>query len=214
MFRLTLVLAAASVVLGVGIAAAEPAVAGQRRRAREATSWASSRRRPPRTARPARAVGGGNLVYHGGKVLRTNKTVAIYWGPAGRVRDGLRHARSTSTSATSQAASGSTVERLLGVEPVLRRHRLDRLQRRRSPARSRIRARTRRAAAATPSRRRRSASAMRSSAPRSQKMVGSPDPNTTYFVFTGRGVGSCYSSWSCAFSQLLRVPQQRLGRTA
>jgi hypothetical protein len=34
-----------------------------------------------------------------------------------------------------------------------------------------------------------------------QKMVKNPDPSTTYFVFTGRGVGSCYSSGSCAFSQ-------------
>jgi len=30
------------------------------------------------------ALGGGNLLWHGGKVMRTNKTYAIFWLPAGQ----------------------------------------------------------------------------------------------------------------------------------
>src|SRR5205823_8629494 len=33
-----------------------------------------------------------------------------------------------------------------------------------------------------------------------QARVSNPDPNTVYFVFTARNVGSCYSAGTCAFS--------------
>ena len=82
MFRLTLVLAVASVVLGVGIAAAEPpspdnaAGPGNDILGVVPTQAAAH-------SEAGKGGSGGNLVYHGGKVLHTNRTVAIYWVPSG-----------------------------------------------------------------------------------------------------------------------------------
>src|SRR4029077_2356164 len=47
---------------------------------------------PTQAAAPSQAGGsakaGSNLTYHGGKVLLTNKTVAIYWSPSNAIGSG------------------------------------------------------------------------------------------------------------------------------
>jgi hypothetical protein len=79
--RLLLVLAAASLVLGAGVASASPPAPGNE--AGPGTDLVNFVPvRGDAHAQAARQSSGSNLVYHGGKVLRSNRTVAIYWGPA------------------------------------------------------------------------------------------------------------------------------------
>src|SRR3954453_16775532 len=76
-----LILAAASIVIGVGVASASPPAPGNE--AGPGTDLVNFVPvRGDAHAHAARTSSGGSLVYHGGKVLRTNRSVAIYWGPS------------------------------------------------------------------------------------------------------------------------------------
>jgi hypothetical protein len=197
-FRLTLVLAVASVVLGVGLAAAEP----------PSPDNAAGRGNDILGVVPTQAAahsgagkggGGQNLVYHGGKVLRTNKTVAIYWGPAGGFATNYASTINQYFSDV-QAASNSTSN----VYSVLNQYYDGTGSIAYSSTFSEALTDTSAYPASGCSDSVAATSICLSDAQfraEVQKMVGSPDSNTTYFVFTGRGVGSCYASGSCAFSQ-------------
>ena len=150
--------------------------------------------------------GGGNLVYHGGKVLLTNRTVPIYWVPSGwsiqsgyntlinqyfgdvaaaknatsnvyavetQYSDGTgAHIANQSTSAAAVADSNPypTSGNCTDTVSATTICLTD----------SQIRAEIQRLYAAG--------------------ALGAADANTTYFVFTAKNVGSCYSGSSCAFS--------------
>jgi hypothetical protein len=192
-----LVLAAASIVLGVGVASASPPAPGNE--AGPGTDLVNFVPvRGDAHAQAARTSSGGNLVYHGGKVLRTNRTVAIYWGPSSGFQagyDGLigqyfadvaHDSGSTGnvysvlsqyydgTGSISYASSTGTAIYDTSAYP----------------------------AGGCSDTVSQTSICLSDSQFRAEvaKVVQSPDPNTTYFVFTGRGVGSCYSSSSCAFS--------------
>ena len=205
MFRLTLVLAAASVVLGVGIAAASP----------PSPDNAAGRGNDILGVVPTQAAahsdagkggGGGNLVYHGGKVLNTNRTVAIYWAPAGATL-ATGYASTISRYFTDVAAASGRTDNVYGVETqyydVTGAH---------------IQYTSAFGGSVSDSNAYPSSGCSDSVAATSiclsdaqlraeiQSLfaagtLGTPDPNTTYFVFTAKNVGSCYSSSSCAFSQ-------------
>jgi hypothetical protein len=191
-----LVLTAACFVLGAGVAAASPPSpddpAGQGSDILGVV--------PTQAAAHAAARGGGgsNLTYHGGKVLRTNRTVAIYWGPAAGFSSG--YASTINQYFTDVAAASGQTDNVYGVETqyydgtgtIAYSSHFDGAITDTSPY---------------------PASGCSDSVSQTsiclsdlqfraevQKVVTSPDPNTTYFVFTGKGVGSCYSSGSCAFS--------------
>jgi hypothetical protein len=141
--------------------------------------------------------GGSNLVYHGGRVLRTNRTVAVYWGDPASFGSGYQ-ATINQYFADVAAASGRT-DNVYGVEtqyydatgliaysstvgaPVTDTS---------SPSNS---------CSDTVSQTSTCVSDAQIRA-RLQQLVPNPDASTIYFVFTGRNVGSCYSSSSCAFS--------------
>jgi hypothetical protein len=59
--------------------------------------------------------GGGNLVYHGGKVLTSNRTVAIYWAPAGSTF-ATGYASTISQYFTDVAAASGGTDNVYGVE--------------------------------------------------------------------------------------------------
>ena len=200
MFRLVLVLAAASVVLGVGVAAADPPspdnAAG---RGNDILGIVPTQAAAHSDAGKGGGGGGQGLVYHGGKVLRTNKTVAIYWGPASGFATNYASTINQYFGDVA-AASGSTSN----VYSVLNQY---------YDGTGSIAYTSTFSGALTDTSAYPASGCTDSVAATSiclsdaqfraevQKMVGSPDPNTTYFVFTGRGVGSCYASGSCAFSQ-------------
>jgi hypothetical protein len=199
-----LVLAAAFFVLGAGVASADP----------------------PSPANPAgrdigiygvvpavgEAHGGGkpggsrvNLTYHGGKVLRSNRTVAIYWQPSGWSMASGYSSTINQYFADVAAASGSTgnvyaVETqyydgtgsiaysssfggsVVDTNPYPASGCSDTVsQTSNCLSDSQIRSELQRLYGAG--------------------ALGAADANTTYFVFTAKNVGSCYSSGSCAFSQ-------------
>jgi hypothetical protein len=158
-------------------------------------------------AQAARSSGGGNLVYHGGPVLLANRTVAIYWGPG----------------AGAPGSSGLFPD--AGYETLINRYLTDVAAA--SGAQSNVYAVETQYYDSSGSHIRYASTATAplvddSSYPANgcadtvaatsvclsdsqiqaevAKMVPSPDPRTVYFVFTGKGVGSCYSSSSCAFS--------------
>jgi len=202
--RLMLVLAAASLVLGAGVAVGgtpspdNPAGAGSDILGVVPTQAGAK-------AQAAKAGGGGNLVYHGGKILTTNKTVTIFWLPTGSTAAPGYVSTINQYFADVAAASGHT-DNVYGVETQYTDSTGAHIQ---------------------------YASAVGGSAtdfsayPASgcsdtvaattvclsdgqikaevQKVIGSgavgaADANTTYFVFTAKNVGSCYASGSCAFS--------------
>jgi hypothetical protein len=192
-----LVLAAASVVLGVGVASASPPAPGNE--AGPGTDLVNFvPARGDAHAQAARTSSGGNLVYHGGKVLRTNRTVAIYWGPSSGFQAGydtligqyfsdVAHDSGSTGNVYSVLSqyydgtgsisySSSTGPAIYDTSPY--------------PASGCSDAVSQTSICLSDSQFRAEVA----------KVVTSPDPNTTYFVFTGKGVGSCYSSSSCAFS--------------
>jgi len=192
-----LAFAVASLVLGAGIAAASPPTPDNSAgRGNDILGVVPVQSEAHNGAR--RGGGGPNLVYHGGPVLKTNRTVAIYWAGSSSFGPGY-----TSTIdqyfADVAAASGHGENNVYSVETqyydgggniqysstsgtaIVDTHAY--------PANgctdvytsiclsdAQIRAEL-------------------------QVVVQNPDPTTTYFVFTGRGIGSCYQSGSCAFSQ-------------
>jgi hypothetical protein len=189
--------ATASVVLGAGVASASPPAPGNE--AGPGTDLVNFVPvRGDAHAQAARAGGGSNLAYHGGKVLRTNRTVAIYWGPASGFASGYDTLIGQYFDDVA-ADSGS----LTNVYSVLNQyydgtgsisysssHGTDIYDTSAYPSSG---------CSDTVSQ---TSICLSDSQFRAEiaKVVTNPDPNTTYFVFTGRGVGSCYSSGSCAFS--------------
>ncbi|HZR95250.1 MAG TPA: hypothetical protein VFA56_06120 [Gaiellaceae bacterium] len=192
-----LVLAAASIVLGAGVAAASPPSPDNPAGAGADVLGVVPTKAEAR-AYAARAGSGGNLVYHGGKVLRTNKTVSIFWDPNGTFAPGYA-STIEQYFADVAAASGQTTN----VYSVLSQY---------YDGTGSISYSSTHGAAVVDSNPypasgcadtvAQTTTCLQDSQIRAelQKVVKSPDPNTTYFVFTGKGVGSCYSSTSCAFS--------------
>ena len=198
MVRFALLLAAASVVLGAGVAAASPPTPDNPA-GRDNDILGIVPTQAAAHANPHRGGSGPNLVYHGGKVLRTNRTVAIYWGPPNGFATGYQSTiNQYFTDVAHDSTTGGNVYSVLnqyydGTGPIAYSSSFGGAIADTSPypasgctdsvsatsiclSDAQIRAEV-------------------------QNMVASPDANTTYFVFTGRGVGSCYSSGSCAFSQ-------------
>jgi hypothetical protein len=145
---------------------------------------------------------GGSLVYHGGTVLHANTTVPIYWGSNSGFATGYQSTINTyfadvahdsgqntnvysvetqyydivNSTTTNIQYSNSTGQAIADTANAVPNDCTDTV-------------------AAT-------SSCVSDSAIRDEvaREVPNPDPNTIYFVFTGKGVGSCYSSSSCAFS--------------
>jgi hypothetical protein len=196
--RIALLLVAASLILGAGVAAASPP-SPDNPAGRDNDILGIVPTQAAAHANPHKGGSGPNLVYHGGKVLRTNRTVAIYWGPSSDFASGydsvinqyfgdVAAASGSSSNVysvlneyydfTGSIAYSSTFDGALydnsayptsGCSDAVAATSV-------CLSDSQIRAEV-------------------------QKMVKGPDANTTYFVFTGRGAGSCYSLGSCAFSQ-------------
>jgi hypothetical protein len=194
-----LAFAAASLVLGAGIAAASPPTpdnpAG---RGNDILGVVPVQSEAHNGAR--KGGGGPNLVYHGGKVLLTNKTVAIYWGPASGFATGYSDTINQ-YFADVAAASGRT-DNVYAVETQY------------YDGTGSISYSSTFDGAFVDSSAYPSSGCTDSVAATSvclsdaqiraevAKVVGtSANADTTYFVFTGRGIGSCYQSGSCAFSQ-------------
>jgi hypothetical protein len=202
--RLMLVLAAASLVLGAGVAVGgtpspdNPAGAGSDILGVVPTQAGAK-------AQAAKAGGGGNLVYHGGKILTTNKTVTIFWLPTGSTAAPGYVSTINQYFADVAAASGHT-DNVYGVETQYTDSTGAHIQ-----------------YASTVGGTYTDTSAYPAGGcsdtvaattvclsdgqikAEVQKVIGSgavgaADANTTYFVFTAKNVGSCYASGSCAFS--------------
>jgi hypothetical protein len=198
--RLMLMLVAASLVLGAGVAVGgtpspdNPAGGGSDILGVVPTQAGAK-------AQAAKAGGGGNLVYHGGKILRTNRTVTIYWVPAGFTIAG-GYADTINRYFTDVATASGATSNVYGVEAQYTDSTGAHIQ-----------------YASTYGGTYTDTSAYPASGcsdtvvatticlsdgqikAEVQKVVGSAaDANTTYFVFTAKNVGSCYASGSCAFS--------------
>jgi hypothetical protein len=203
--RLLLVLAAAFVVLGAGVAsAAPPSPSDPAGRVGDILGIVPT---VPAAHNQARKGGGGsNLTYHGGKVLLTNRTVSVYWQPSGwTMASGYRstidqyfadvahdsggtanvysvetqYYDGTGAHIRYASSSGGSV---LDTNPYPASGCSDTVsQTSNCLSDSQIRAELQRLYSAG--------------------ALGTADASTTYFVFTAKGVGSCYASGSCAFSQ-------------
>ena len=198
MVRLALSLAVASVIFGVAAAAASPP-SPDNPAGRENDILGIV---PPQAfahggGNPHKGGGGPNLVYHGGPVLNTNHTVAIYWGPAGGFASGYQSTINQYFTDVA-GASGQTTN----VYSVLNQYydgsgniayssTFDGVLVDTDPYPANGCSDTFTSICLSDSQFRAEL----------QKMVKSPNADTTYFVFTAKGVGSCYSSGSCAFSQ-------------
>jgi len=156
--------------------------------------------------------GGGNLVYHGGKVLLTNRTVPIYWVPSAPVSGVSYSIQSGYDSLINQyfgdvAAASNQTTNVYAVETQYTNGGGAHIANQSTAGAAvtdtapypttgncsdtvaatticltdaQIRAEIQRLSTAG--------------------ALGTPDANTTYFVFTAKNVGSCYNSSSCAFS--------------
>jgi len=196
--RIALLLAAASVILGAGVAAASPPSPDDPA-GRDNDILGIVPTQAASHANPHKGGSGPNLVYHGGKVLRTNRTVAIYWGPASGFASGYDTVINGYFGDVA-AASGSTTN----VYSVLNQYydgsgsiSYD------STFDGAVNDTSSYPASGCSDTVSATSICLSDSQIRAEvaKVVSSPDANTTYFVFTGRGVGSCYSAGSCAFSQ-------------
>lgn len=201
--RFVLALVGALLVLGTGVAAAgQPSPDNPAGRDGEVLGLVPTQAEAH--SGPGGGGSGGNLVYHGGKVLRTNRTVAIYWQPAGWYMDSgyatvinryftdvaaasgqtsnvysveTQYYDSTGPIAYSSTFAGSVTD----TDPY--------------PASGCTDTVSATSICVTDAQIRAELQALFTTG------ALSPDPNTTYFLFTAKGVGSCYSSSSCAFSQ-------------
>ena len=209
MRRLVLVLSLLSLVIGVGDAAAEPPsprdTAG---RGNDILGIV-----PPAAVENGKAGkggggGGSNLVYHGGPVLITNRAQAIFWGP-GATSPGSAssyfpdggYETVLSRYFSDVAAASGTTGNVYAVETQYY-----------DASGTSIRYSSAAGAAYADGSAYPSSGCSDTVAATSvclsdaqiqaevQKAFPNPDPNTVYFVFTGKGVGSCYSNSSCAFS--------------
>ena len=203
MFRLTLVLATASVILGVGVAAADPPSPDNPAGGGASEILGVVPTQAAAHSEAGKGGSGGNLVYHGGKVLKTNRTVAIFWGS---------NFASGYTSTISQyfadvAADSGKTSNVYGVETQYYDGTNAHIQYA-STAGSPYNDTNPYPSSACSDTVGATSSCISDAQLRAELQslftpgkLGSPDANTTYFLFTGKGVGSCYSSSSCAFSQ-------------
>lgn len=203
MVRSMLVLAAVSVLIGAGVAAASPPSPGDPAgRGNDILGVV-----PVQADAHALRVRSGtnNLTYHGGKVLLTNRTVAVYWVPAGySVATGynqtidryfndvaaVKNATDNVYAVETQYYDGTG--RAIANQSTFGGSVSDTSPYPASGCTDTVSATTICL----------SDSQLRAELQRlfSTGALGSPDPSTTYFLFTAKNVGSCYSGSSCAFS--------------
>jgi hypothetical protein len=152
--------------------------------------------------------GGGDLVYHGGPVLLTNKTVAIYWGP-GALAPGSGSASFPDAGYqtvvnryfSDVAAASGTTSNVYAVERQYYNSGGGHIQYASSAGTALVDDSPYPASGCSDTV---AATTVCLSDSQIQaevaRVVPNPDPQTVYFVFTGKGAGSCYSGSSCAFS--------------
>jgi hypothetical protein len=141
--------------------------------------------------------GGSNLVYHGGPVMRSNRTVAVYWGDPASFGSGYQATINQYFSDVA-AASGRTdnvysveTQYYDGTGPISYSSTVGAsVTDTSSPSNSCSDTVSQTSTCVSDAQIR----------TKLQQLVPNPDSSTIYFVFTGRNVGSCYSSSSCAFS--------------
>jgi hypothetical protein len=192
--RFVLLFAAIALVVGVGVAAADP----------PSPDDAAGRGNDILGVVPAQAFahgggggkGGNNLTYHGGPVLHTNHTVAIYWGPASSFGSGYQSTINQYFNDVAAASGGSNVYSVLnqyydGTGNITYSSSFDgQIVDTSSPTNgcSDTVAQTTSCV---------SDAQIRAEV---QSLVPNPAADTVYFVFTGKNIGSCYNSSTCAFS--------------
>ena len=139
---------------------------------------------------------GGNLSYHNGPVLRTNKTFSIYWGTG--FAPGYAATINTYLADTA-AASGSTTS-VYSVETQYydTTGKIAYASSYSGTANDPIAPPTTCSDSVSQTTTCVSDASIQAEV---QAMIPNPDPTTVYFVFTGPGVGSCFAASSCAFSQ-------------
>ena len=200
MFRRMSLLAAFLLLLVVGVAAADPPSPDN-----PAGRGSDILGVVPSHAAAHGGGAGGNLAYHGGKVLLTNKTVAIYWSPSGALGSGSSYAGLINRYFGDVAAASGTTGNVYAVETQYYNASNQHIAYSSSftgavydtnpyPASgcSDTVAQTTTCL---------SDAQLKAELQRlSSTGAISADANTTYFLFTEKNVGSCYNSTSCAFS--------------
>jgi hypothetical protein len=207
--RLMLALAGALVVLGTGVASAAPPSPGNPAGRDNGILGVVPVRAEAHGSHGGGGGGGGghsgnNLAYHGGKVLRTNRTVAVYWVPFGyAIAPG--YDTTINQYFTDVAAASGSVDNVYAAEtqyydgtgPIAYSSSFDGsvADTNPYPASGCSDSVSQTSICVSDSQIRSELQSLFASG-----RLGPPDANTTYFVFTAKGVGSCYSSGSCAFS--------------
>ncbi len=206
MVRIVSLFAAAWLVVAVGVAAAEaPSPADSAGPGNDILGVV-----PTQAAAHSQAGGsagaGGNLTYHGGKVLVTNKTVAIYWSPSNAIGNGSGYASLINQYFGDVAAASGTTGNVYAV-----------LSQYYDSTNAHITYNSSFGGAVYDSQPYPASGCSDSVAQTTtclsdaqlraelQRLYGTgaikADSNTTYFLFTDKNIGSCYNSSSCAFSQ-------------
>jgi hypothetical protein len=206
MVRIVSLFAVAWLVLVAGVAAAEPpspdAAAGVGNDILGVV--------PTQAAAHSQAGGGAkagsNLTYHGGKVLLTNKTVAIYWSPSNAIGSGSSYSSLINQYFGDVAAASGTTGNVYAVETQYYNSTNAHIAYSSTftgavydsqpyPANGCSDSVSQTTTCLSDAQLRAEIQRLYSSG------AIQADSNTTYFVFTDKNIGSCYSSSSCAFSQ-------------
>jgi hypothetical protein len=205
LLRSSIVLAIACLALGAGVASADPPSPDN-----AAGAGTDIRGVVPTQAEAHASAGkggsGGNLTYHGGRVLLTNRTVAVYWLPSGYTMDSTYQSTInqyfTDVAHDSAASSGNVYSVLkqyynssnqfISTNSTFGGPLVDTNPYPSSGCSDNVSQTTICLSDAQLRTELQSLSA--------NNQLGAADPNTTYFIFTAKNVGSCYSSGSCAFS--------------
>ena len=200
-----LILAAASIVLGAGVASASPPAPGNE--AGPGTDLVNFVPvRGDAHAQAARTSSGSNLVYHGGKVLLTNKTVAIYWSPSNAIGSGSSYSSLINQYFGDVAAASGTTGNVYAVETQYFNSTNAHITYN-STFSGAVYDNQPYPASGCSDSVSQTTTCLSDAQLRAeiQRLYSSgaiqADSNTTYFVFTDKNIGSCYSSSSCAFSQ-------------
>lgn len=164
---------------------------------------------PTQAAAHSQAGGGGsggNLTYHGGKVLLTNKTVAIYWTPSNAIGNGSGYASLLNRYFGDVAAASGTTGNVYSVETQYYDGTGARIaynsgftgavyDNQPYPASGCTDTVSQTTTCLSDAQLRAELQRLYSTG------AIAANANTTYFVFTDKNIGSCYNSSSCAFSQ-------------
>jgi len=205
MVRIVSLFAVAWLVIAVGVAAAEaPSPAASAGPSNDILGVV-----PTQAAAHSGAGGGGtggNLVYHGGKVLLTNKTVAIYWTPSNAIGNGSGYSGLLNQYLGDVAAASGSTSNVYAVETQYYDSTNTHIAYNSSfsPAVYDNQPYPASGCSDTVSQ---TTTCLSDSQLRSelQRLYSTgaiaADANTTYFLFTEKNIGSCYNSSSCAFSQ-------------